>query len=116
MRQGALRHNTVDLKPYFFDYTLCTTTELLFGESLDTMSRRDRNAFRDGFDYASRCCGARIRLADLAPLNNTQKFRKSCEVVRHRAGYFSDKAMKYMKDVGDDAAFEKYTFVTDLWR
>lgn len=80
------------------------------------MSRGDRNTFRDGFDYASRCCGARIRLADPAPLYNIQKFRKSCKVLRDWAGYFSNNAMKYMKDVGEDAAFEKYAFVIDLWR
>lgn len=116
LQQAAASEGVVDLKLFFFDFTLGTTTELLFGESLRTISRENRDAFRDAFDCASWCCGVRIRLADLAPLYNTRKFRRACKVVRDWAGYFSDKALRYMKEVGEDAAFEKYPFIIDLWR
>ena len=106
----------VDLKPYFFDYTLGTTTKLLFGESLNQMSTQDRASFRDAFDYASWCCGMRVRLADLAVIYNPPKFKKACRTVSDWAGHFSDKALKYKGEFGDKAASEKFPFIIDLWK
>lgn len=88
--QQAAVDEVLDLKPYFFEFTLGTTTKILFGESVSSLSNEDRDAFRDAFDYASWCCGMRIRLADLAPLFNTSKFRNACKVVRDTAGHFSE--------------------------
>ncbi|KAF2799624.1 n-alkane-inducible cytochrome P450 [Melanomma pulvis-pyrius CBS 109.77] len=114
--QRADGFEIVDLKPYFFDYTLGTTTKLLFGESLDTLSNEERDTFRDAFDYASWCCGIRIRLADLAVLYNPPKFRNACKLVSDWAGHFSDKALKYRDQFGEEKAYEKYAFIIDLWK
>ncbi|KAF1999645.1 cytochrome P450, partial [Amniculicola lignicola CBS 123094] len=116
LREAGADGKEVDLKNHFFDFTLGTTTKLLFGESLSTLSQRDRDAFRDAFDYASWCCGMRIRMADLAPLFNTAKFRNACKVVKDTAGHFSNKALRYKDEVGEELAFEKYSFIIDLWR
>jgi hypothetical protein len=105
----------VDLKPYFFEFTLGTTTKLLFGEDLTTLPQENRDAFRDAFDYVSWTCGIRTRLADLAPLYNTVKFRKACKVVKKVAEHFLDRALKYEEEFGEDAAFKKYAFIMELW-
>jgi hypothetical protein len=44
-----------------------------------------------------------------------RKFRNACKVVKHTAGFFSDKALRYKDEFGEDAAFEKYAFIIDLW-
>jgi cytochrome P450 len=106
----------VDLKPLMFEYTLNTTTMLLFGEPHSSMAKTERGAVRDNFDYAAFGCGIRVRLADGAWLYNPPKFRKACKAVREWAAFFAAKAMKYKDEVGEDAAAEKYAFIIDLWR
>lgn len=108
--------NMVDLKPFFFEFTLETTTELLFGEPHSSLPKEDRDALRDSFDYAALGVGIRVRLADLAPLYNPAKFRRACGVVRNWATFFANKALKYKDEVGEEKASEKYSFIIDLWR
>ncbi|KAH7324595.1 cytochrome P450 [Stachybotrys elegans] len=106
----------VDLRPLMFEYTLNTTTMLLFGEPHNSMHPREREAVRENFDYAAAGFSIRIRLADAAFLYNPPKFRKSCQAVRDWATFFAAKAIKYMDDFGEEAAAEKYTFIIDLWK
>lgn len=106
----------VDLKPLMFEYTLATTTMLLFGEPHSSMSKADREAVRDNFDYAAFGCGIRVRLADLAWIYNPPKFRKACRAVRNWATFFAARAIKYKDEFGEEAAGEKYAFIIDLWK
>ncbi|KAF2430667.1 cytochrome P450 [Tothia fuscella] len=106
---------TVDMKPFFFDYTLSTTTQLLFGEPHGSLSERERDAVRDNFDYAALGVGVRLRLADLAIFYNPSKFRNACKGIKQWASIFAGKAMKYRNEVGDEKASEKYSFIIDMW-
>jgi len=56
----------VNLQAHFFEYTLGTTTDLLFGEPRSSLPKVDRDALRDNFDYGSPVSAIRLRLADLA--------------------------------------------------
>ncbi|KAI0383033.1 cytochrome P450 [Hypomontagnella monticulosa] len=114
--EAAEGSNIVDLKPFFFEFTLDTTTELLFGEPHSSLPKEDRDALRDSFDYAAVGVGIRVRLADLAPLYNPAKFRRACGVVRDWATFFANKALKYKDEFGEEKASEKYSFIIDLWR
>lgn len=105
----------VDLKPLLFQYTLDTTTTLLFGESYSSMTKIDGDVVRDNFDHALLGCGIRVRLADAAFLYNPASFRKSCSVVRKWAARFVSKALAFRETHGGAAAARKYPFVTDLW-
>lgn len=106
----------VNMQPYFTEFTLGTTTQLLFGEPHSVLPKADRDALRESFDYASQIFGIRLRLADLAPLYNPPKFKKACKIVRDWATFFSDKAMRYKDTFGEEKAFDKYSFLVDLWR
>ncbi|KAI1370786.1 cytochrome P450 [Hypoxylon crocopeplum] len=106
----------VDMKPFFFEYTLSTTTELLFGEPHDSLAREEREAVRSNFDEAAFGMGIRVRLADLAVLYNPPKFRKACKAVRDWASFFARKALKYKDEVGEERASEKNSFIIDLWK
>lgn len=107
---------TVDLKPFFFEYTLSTTTKLLFGEPHSSLSEEERDAVRDNFDYAALGVGVRLRLADLAFLYNPSKFANACKGIKQWAGIFAGKAMRYMDEVGEEKASEKYSFIIDMWK
>lgn len=112
----AAANGHVDLKPFMFEYTLNTTTMLLFGEPHSSMAKEERDAVRDNFDYAAFGCGIRVRLADAAWLYNTSKFRSACRAVRDWATFFAAKAIKYKDEFGEEAAAEKYAFIIDLWK
>ena len=106
----------VDMKPFFFEYTLSTTTQLLFGEPHNGLPEEEHDAVRDNFDDATLGIGIRVRLADLAWLYNPAKFRIACKGVRDWAAFFAGKALKYKDEVGEDKASEKYSFIIDLWK
>lgn len=114
--EAAATDEIVDMKPFFFEYTLSTTTQLLFGEPHSSLPDEEHNAVRDNFDYAALGIGIRVRLADLAWLYNPAKFRKACKGVRDWATFFAGKAMKYKDEFGEDKASEKYSFIVDLWK
>ncbi|KAL7619413.1 hypothetical protein AAE478_009952 [Parahypoxylon ruwenzoriense] len=91
----------VDMKSFFFEYTLNTTTELLFGETHSSLAKEERDAARSNFDYAAFGMGIRVRLADLAFLYNPPKFRKACKAVQDWATFFARKALRYKNQVGE---------------
>lgn len=106
----------IDLQPHFFEYTLGTTTDLLFGEPHSSLPKVDRDALRENFDYASLISAIRLRLAELAFLYRPRKFGAACKGVREWAKFFADKALDYMEEHGEEAASEKYAFIVDLWK
>jgi cytochrome P450 len=115
IRKGSV-DGRVDLKPLMFEYTLNTTTALLFGELHSSMSKEQHEVVAENFDVASFGCGIRLRLADAAFLYQPKEFREACKAVREWATFFADKAMKYKDDNGEDAAAERYPFIIDMWR
>jgi cytochrome P450 len=81
-----------------------------------TVAKEDWDASRDNFDYAALIVGIQVWLANLAPLYSPTKFKKACEVVRDWATFFANKALRYKDEVGEEKAFEKYSFIIDLWK
>lgn len=116
LAKASVVAGTVDMKPFFFEYTLSTTTKLLFGEPHSSLTEEERDAVRDNFDYAALGVGVRLRLADLAVLYNPAKFAKACKGIKRWAGVFAGKAMKYKDEVGEEKASEKYSFIIDMWK
>lgn len=83
LQEAAGVSETVDAKPLFYQYTLNTTTKLLFGEPHESLSKKDRDAVQENFDYAAEGVAIRLRLADLAWLYNPTKFRKVCRAFHN---------------------------------
>ncbi|KAF4775158.1 cytochrome P450 CYP4/CYP19/CYP26 subfamilies [Colletotrichum scovillei] len=110
------KSGVVDMQPHFFEYTLGTTTQLLFGEPHHNLPRKERLALRNNFDYATLISAIRLRLADLAWLYTPKKFREACKGVRDWATFFSNKALDFMEEHGEEAALAKYSFIVELWR
>lgn len=79
------------MKPFFFEYTLNTTTNLLFGESQKNLPKAERDTIRDNFDYATRGVSVRLRFADFAWVYNPSKFAKACKSVREWASIILEK-------------------------
>ena len=60
----------VDLQPFFFRFTLATTTSLIFGEPFAGLDHLDHEIFGENFDYCSLISAMRLRLADWCWLYN----------------------------------------------
>lgn len=76
----------VDLQPLFFRLTLDTTTEFLFGKSVNSLKDTHGSMgikFADEFDVAQNYVIQRFRLLDLYWLIGGPKFQRSCASV-HR--------------------------------
>lgn len=106
----------VDIHPACFQFTLSTTTALLFGEPIDDLGADMTKEFGDNFDYASEKTALRIRLADLCFLYNPSSFKASCNVVRKFANHFVQKALKCQAEHGEKEAFERYPFIIDMYK
>ena len=105
----------VDLQPAFFHFTLATTTLLLFGESIETLSEAEQTEFAEHFDSATWKTAVRLPLAHLSFLYNTPSYRKSCKIVRRYADRFIEKAFQYAEYHGRDEATQKHPFIFDLY-
>ncbi len=106
----------VDLQPSFFQFTLATTTALIFGEPVDDLEDEDRNTFSSSFDYASRISAIRLRLADLHWLYTPRKFTKACDVVKRYATHFVNKALSHKDGDSSSQSPEGIDLILDLYR
>lgn len=107
--------DVVDLQPLFFNFTLATTTDLLFGEPVRTLGADVQNTFAKNFDYSSMICALRLRLADFHWLYKPKKFQDSCAVVKQYADHFVAQALKDREENGQESASERYPFILDLY-
>jgi cytochrome P450 len=76
----------VDLQPLFFRFTLDTTTDFLFGASINSLKKTSSSEgmkFAEDFDVAQDYVVQRFRLLDLYWLIGGKRFRDSCASV-HR--------------------------------
>ena len=84
----------VDLQPLFFRLTFDTTTFLLFGKTMSSLSAADvagkESEFADAFNLSQDYLSHRGRLGDLYWLINTRRFRNACRTC-HR---FVDDAVR----------------------
>ena len=105
---------TVDLMPFFYRFTLATTTALIFGESISTLGDEEEASFAKNFDYAQLVCAYRIRLADAHWAYNPSSFKKSCRIVKGFANRFVEQALKE-RGKGDESAIGRYKFIYNLY-
>ena len=84
----------VDLQPAFFDFTLSTTTALIFGEPVSNLSKDQSDAFEQSFNYASYISAIRIRLNELCWLYTPADYKKACKTIKMYAEHFVREALR----------------------
>ena len=107
-------NGVVDLQPFFFRFTLATTTALIFGQPIKDYEDKRQHAFAESFDYASLVSATRIRLADFHWAYSPAKYKQSCKVVKDYATGFIKQAMEEGRD-GSLNKEAKYAFIQDLF-
>lgn len=134
---GDVRTQHVDLKPLFFCFTLDSSTELLFGQSVDsqaaalaTESKTSNTISQDyewqnfgpAFDKATEQISKRFRLDAMYWLYDTKELRSACAEVHRFADHFVQLALQQTtasyKDVEASAAGnttkQPYVFLHEL--
>jgi cytochrome P450 len=96
----------VDLQPLFLRWTLDTSTEFLFGESVDSQSsalyardsanftdEKGQMEFAEAMNSAQETIMYRLRLGNLYWLHNPESFKKACRIVKDFTGECVDRVL-----------------------
>lgn len=87
------KHTVVDLQPLFYDFTLDTTTSLLFGESAGSLQEDSRDVLGDSMKQASWISAIRIQLAYLYWLCSPPQYWTACRNVKQYADNWINKVI-----------------------
>ncbi|KAI4100533.1 MAG: hypothetical protein L6R37_005400 [Teloschistes peruensis] len=105
----------VDLQPLFFQFTLATTTSLIFGQSVESSEHDGEDSFGSTFDHASWITTLRSRLGDFYWAYNPSHYKAACDRIKDFADGFIKRALS---TDGKDAVGEsngRYAFIRDLY-
>ncbi|KAL8695574.1 MAG: hypothetical protein Q9224_003341, partial [Gallowayella concinna] len=104
-------NGVLDLQPLFFQFTLATTTALIFGQPVESSENEDQDSFARSFDHASWITTLRSRLTDLYWLYNPAHYRAACKTIKSFADGFVDRALSDKVESTSD----RYAFIEDLY-
>ena len=106
---------TVDLQPFFSQYTLATTTELLFGQLMNDLEMEEQTTFVNSFNHASFISSLRMRLVDFYWLYQPQSYNSACINVKKYADKIVQRALKQRIGENSKHCTENYGFIEDLY-
>ncbi len=114
---------TIDLQPLFFQLTLDSATEFLFGESVDVLrspAGSEQQLFGQAFDYAQTELTGRTRLGPFLWLYRNKEFDIACKRVHDFVDKFVFSALEYRRAYqageksNDGQEKGKYIFANEL--
>lgn len=112
-RLSNMKSSPVDLHPLFCNFTLDTTTSLLFGESAGTLREETEDAFGENLSTASWFSAIRVQLAYLYWLCSLPQYFKACNQVKMYADQWVKKALDKSEDVYDRSG--QYELIRSLY-
>ncbi|KAI4267478.1 MAG: hypothetical protein LQ337_008330 [Flavoplaca oasis] len=111
----ASRDGIVDLQPLFFQFTLATTTALIFGQPVQSSEDQQQDSFAHSFDHASWITTLRSRLTDLYWIYNPGHYRVACKTVKKFADGFVSRALSAKEEGKTEATSDRYAFIEELY-
>lgn len=112
-RLSRARGDSVDLQPLFFNFTLDTTTSLLFGESANSLREDADDELGTSLNDASWFSAIRVQLAYLYWICSPPQYYRSCRKVKEYTDRWVQMALNDFTDRGN--ASEQYTFIRNLY-
>jgi cytochrome P450 len=114
--------STVNLQTLFFQLTLDSATEFLFGESVNSLGATegsDQHRFGTDFDYAQSKIGRRNRTSWVVALSRDTEYNRACNFVHAFVDQIVYRALEQTKsyDPEKPADFEesgRYVFLTEV--
>ncbi|TQV92605.1 hypothetical protein V2A60_009078 [Cordyceps javanica] len=120
----------VNLVPLFFNLTLDSATEFLFGKSVNTQmlggpnakptrdekgeTMEDWSSFGQAFDNANQTMTRRFILMNLYYLYNPSTFQQNCAEVRRFADYYVQRALARSPARAEEEDGTEYVFLNEL--
>ena len=104
----------VDLQSLFFNFTLDTTTSLLFGESANSLHEHVEDKFGESFDEASWISAIRVKLVDFYWAYTPRRYIRACDNVKRYADAYVKKAIEH-GDGNDVDGSDRYVFIKSLY-
>ena len=111
----SLHSGDVDLQPFFFRFTLDTTTALMFGESIESLKVGGDVAFEESFTEASLINSMRVQLSDFYWAYTPSRYTKACSIVKNFADDYVEQTLRESKDVGEHDTPSRYAFIRELY-
>ena len=108
----ASSSGVVDLQPFFFRFTLATTTALIFGQSASGLEDAQQTFARD-FDYASGISSLRVRLQEFYWAYSPARYKAACRRIKEFANIFVEQALQDKNRTGPNS--DRYAFIQDLY-
>ena len=114
---AVLRPSTrvIDLQPLFFQFTLATTTSLLFGQPVKSSKGDGKDSFGSNFDHANWITTLRTRLTDFYWAYNPSHYKAACKNVQGFADGFVKRALYNSKEVAAGESEDRYAFIEELY-
>lgn len=112
-RLSGMRGHTVDLQPLFFNFTLDTSTSLLFGESANSLQEDADDELGTSLNDASWFSAIRVQLAYLYWICSPPQYYSSCQKVKKYTDRWVQKALGTSK--GSDEESGQYSFIRNLY-
>lgn len=111
----------MDLQQLFFKLTLDTSTEYLFGESVDSLRKPDgspQQIFSTAFDAAQIEIIRREQYGPLKAFFTNESLRESCKIVHQYVDNLVHQCLDYRKRLDEKGGVEeeggKYVFLNEL--
>ncbi|KAF3391860.1 Cytochrome P450 52A13 [Talaromyces pinophilus] len=109
--------STVDLQPLFERLDLDSSTEFIFGESVQSLDEGDSlvssHRFPTAFDVAQQGMGARFRMLPFNVLHRDEKFWEACSTIRQFVAESVEKAVARRQDPKEKTA-KSYVLVDNV--
>lgn len=112
-RVSSTKDVTIDLQPLFFNFTLDTTTSLLFGESARSLDENTHDDFGSRLNQASWLSSIRVQLAYLYWICSPPQYFGACNKVNEYADKWVEKALDDRGVNGENSA--RYAFIRNLY-
>lgn len=114
---AALASSTevIDLQPLFFQFTLATTTSLIFGQPVESAEGDGKESFASNFDHASWITTLRSRLTDFYWAYNPAHYKAACRNIQAFADGFVKRALSANDKGRAGASTDRYAFIEDLY-
>lgn len=118
-RQG---NGVFDIQKLFFELTLDTATEFLFGESVNSLeshgsklspgAKRSPQEFVEAFNFCLEYLNMRAQFDTLLPFLNSKEFQTNCKICHEFVDYFVERALA--KSDEEKQLDNRYVFIEEL--
>lgn len=112
----ATTSGIVDLQPFFFSFTLDTTTAFMFGQSVGSLKSDVLETFGTSFTEASLISAMRVRLSDFYWAYSPSRYSRACKTIRSYTDDYVKQALEEIRAHEAKDTPSRYVFIRELYQ